>query len=339
VDFADISNEFDKTNKAYFDELQGVLGDEMESYSNLFLTKEEIEESIANIKEILVDYDLRNAENFASQISQISDQEEMRKIKKALDESQSLYNMIRLLGEYDLLDSIDFKMMNRLRIEASNRLDLINAKEAFGNREEVGNLLNMALEDVVFGFNKISESELVLAGELKDILKKTREALGGNFDTKDPEWVSLYEELRRLFDNINLSEVSQDEMRDNIKSLKSIHERVKELNRKNDLLKEKYEGDSKYARVQKRLVEAGKPSKLKSVIIEALQQIKEQTDLAILSRNDSLNNESFFERQVARLVYAEFQKAKDIKMDVPTTKFITQLIVDEYLNEYHGKTA
>ncbi|WP_425421308.1 type I restriction endonuclease subunit R [Phaeodactylibacter xiamenensis] len=339
VDFADISKEFDKTNRAYFEELQGVLGDEMESYSNLFLSKEEIETAIMEIKETLADYDLLNAEHFASQISQINDQETMRQIKKALDEARSLYNMIRLSGEYELLERMDFTKLNRLRIEATNRLDLINAKEAFENSEEVGNLLNMALEDVIFGFKKIGESELILAGELKDTLKKTREALGSSFDRNDPEWVSLYEELRRLFDNKNLNEVSQEEMQDNIKSLKAIHNRIKELNRKNDLLREKYKGDPKYARVHKRLIEAGRPSKMKIVIMEALQKIKEQTDLTILSRSDSLNNESYFSNQVARWVFAEFQKVPNTQMDMATTKFITQLIVDEYLNEYHGKSA
>src|SRR5690606_39478431 len=53
VDFADISKEFDKTNKAYFDELQEVLGDEMESYSSLFMSREEMDEKIIEIKEKL----------------------------------------------------------------------------------------------------------------------------------------------------------------------------------------------------------------------------------------------------------------------------------------------
>jgi type I restriction enzyme R subunit len=38
------------TNKAYFDELQGELGDEMQHYSNLFKSKEEIEEEIKTSK-------------------------------------------------------------------------------------------------------------------------------------------------------------------------------------------------------------------------------------------------------------------------------------------------
>ena len=57
VDFADISKEFDATNKAYFDELQSELGDELEHYSNLFKSKIEIEQEIEQIKDILFRFD------------------------------------------------------------------------------------------------------------------------------------------------------------------------------------------------------------------------------------------------------------------------------------------
>ena len=46
---------------------------------------------------------------------------------------------------------------------------------------------------------------MVLADQLKDILQKTRESLGGNFDPKDPMFVSLKEELERLFKKKNLN--------------------------------------------------------------------------------------------------------------------------------------
>ena len=42
VDFADIREEFDKTNKAYFEELQAELGEEFERYSDIFKSQEEI---------------------------------------------------------------------------------------------------------------------------------------------------------------------------------------------------------------------------------------------------------------------------------------------------------
>lgn len=91
VDFADIRKEFDATNKAYFEELQGELGNEMERYSNIFKSKEEIEAEFSDIKEKLFHYDLKNAEVFSQQISQIEDRKQMLGIKKALENVRNLY--------------------------------------------------------------------------------------------------------------------------------------------------------------------------------------------------------------------------------------------------------
>jgi type I restriction enzyme R subunit len=106
VDFADIKSEFDKTNKAYFDELQSELGDEMEHYSNLFKTQEEIEQEISEIKDALFHFDTLNMEIFSQQISEIQDRGKMLAITKALNNAKSLYNLIRLSGHYELLQKL-----------------------------------------------------------------------------------------------------------------------------------------------------------------------------------------------------------------------------------------
>ena len=36
------------------------------------------------------------------------------------------------------------------------------------------------VEDVIFAFRKISESEMLIAGEFRDKLRRTREGLAGN---------------------------------------------------------------------------------------------------------------------------------------------------------------
>ena len=84
VDFADIEREFNKTNRAYWDELSNELGDEIGSYSQLFKTAEEIEQEIADIKNALFDFDTENAEAFCRQISQIEDKKQLLALKKAL---------------------------------------------------------------------------------------------------------------------------------------------------------------------------------------------------------------------------------------------------------------
>jgi type I restriction enzyme R subunit len=335
VDFADIRKEFDATNKAYFDELQAELGDEMRNYSNLFMEKEEIEAEIRDIKEKLFHYDLKNAEIFSQQISQIEDRTIVLNIKKALESARSIYNLIRLQGHFDLLEKVDFKKLNQLYGEASRHLELLNLRESIQNNVDTTNLLNAALENVVFMFRKISEEEMVIADRLKDTLRKTREALGGNFDQADPQFVSLYEELKRLFDKKNLDEVTQEEMKSNIVSLEQIYDRVTELNRKNNLLRAKYENDAKYARVHKRVLEKGGISKRESEIHETLLDIKARTDEKVLLNTKLLENEGYFSQQLIQLVIGAFDKIK-IALEPDSAKFINGLLVKEYVNEYQG---
>ena len=252
VDFADIQSEFDKTNRAYWDELSNELGDEIGSYSQLFKTAEEIEQEITEIKNALFDFDTENAEEFCSQINRVEDKKQLLALKKALQTARELYNVLRLQGSHEFLEHLDFGKLNLLYRETTARLDTLNLAEKL-QQGDTTHLLNEALEDVYFQFVKISEAELKLADDLKDIMRKVREGLAGNFDQDDPEYISLREELERIFKKKNLAEVGQEEMQANIATLQTVYAKIKELNRQNDLLRHKYGGDTKYARTHKRL--------------------------------------------------------------------------------------
>lgn len=339
VDFADIRKEFDATNKAYFDELQSELGDEMEHYSHLFKSQEEIKQEIEHIKDVLFRFDTDNMEEFCNQISQIQDRDTVLALKKALADARSLYNLIRLQGEYDFLDELDFAKLNVLYRETSNHLDLLNLKNDLESGEDTSNLLNRALEDVIFKFVKIGEEELVLADKLKNTLRQTREALASNFDQQDPQFISLKEELERLFKKKNLSEVTQDEMVANIDALNKIHDRVKELNRQNNQLRQKYLGDAKYTRIHKRLQERQQSqsdiSESERKIFEALAGVKQDADEQVLNNSQVLDNESYFERQMMPLVIARFMKEQHIKLNADASRYINHLVVAEYLKEFN----
>lgn len=334
VDFADIRKEFDDTNKRYFDELQEELGDEIESYSHLFKSQEEIAQEIEAIKDALFRFDTGNAEEFSRQISQIQDRATMLAVKKALADARSLYNIIRMQGDLDFLKELDFRKLNQLYREACGHLDLLNLKERLETDADTANLLDMALEDVLFMFTKVREEELVLADQLKDTLRRTREALADNFDQQDPKFVSLREELERLFKKKKLSEVSQEEMTANIGALKSIHERVKELNRENNQLRAKYRGDAKYARIHKRLSERGTVSATERKLFTALYDVKEKADDHVLQNTQLLANEAYFERLMMPLVIGAFQTEQRIKLTPAATDTINRLVVAEYTHEF-----
>ncbi len=336
VDFVDIESEFEKTNQDYFDELQSELGDELESYSDLFKTEEEITSDIDGIKDALFQFDTLNAEVFSQQITQIEDRSEMRQILKALNDAKSLYNLIRLSGRYELLEKLDFRKLNQLFIEAGNHLAILNQREALENADESVNFLNIALEDVLFTFRKVSEEELIIADELRDQLRRTREGLGGNFDPGDPAFHTLKEELERLFKAKNLSEITQEEMVENIAALKSIHARARELERKNQLLRAKYAQDEKYARLHKRLLEKGDPTDNERKLFEALSSLKAEADERIAQNGRILTNEPFAKTEMIRLIIEQLKNNHQLPLTAENTQFINSLVMKEYLAEFKG---
>lgn len=336
VDFADIESEFEKTNQDYFKELQSELGDEIEHFSNLFKSQEEVQQEINEIKDVLFHFDTKNAEVFSDQITQINSRGEMLKITHALNNAKSLYNLIRLSGDYEMLEKLDFQMLNVLSREANNRLALINTKEALESNLDSTNLLNVALEDVIFAFTKVKEEEMVLADELKSTLQKTREGLGNNFDPQDPEFVSLKEELERLFKKKNLTEVSKELMESNIKALNDIYNKAKELERRNQLLKAKYDNDEKYARLHKRLMEKNPLTDSESKLFEALKGLKTEVDNQIQQNAKMLENENFIKHMIPPMIFNEFEDKQGINLEIEDVDMINLLVVKEYMNEYHG---
>lgn len=342
VDFADIRYEFDKTNAEYFKELQDEIGEEWERYNSLFKTAEEIETEITEIKEKLFLFDTQNAERFSEQINAIDDKTQIADLRRVLENAKTLGNLIRLYGYEDIADNLDFSKVNLLLHEVVNRLALINQKEALENADDNTNLINIALEDIVFAFTKISEEELRLGvvDDFKEQVRKTREAMQANFDHADPVYITLYQELERIFKKKKLSEMTTEDLSSNIILLRSIYDRISEQNRRDMLLRAKYGGDVKFARVHKRIVEKDgiKPEFSTRLlgINSALMSIKQSTDSQLLHNRALINNDAFFSNTVQPMVVTFF-KGQSLTLDGTCARQINNLVVNEYLNEYRER--
>lgn len=337
VDFANIEKEFDKANQAYFKELQEELGDEVKHYEKLFKSDAEINADIEHIKDVLFPFDLANAEIFDQQISRINNREQVRELVKALNTSRSLYNLIRLSGQSEHLEELDFRKLNQLAKLADSRLTLLNQRIALEEDTDNTNLLNVALENIIFAFTKVAEGELRIADELKSKLRRTREMMGENFDPGDPEFVSLYEELQRLFAKRDLTEVTAEEMARNIAALDSLFERARELERKNELLRAKYHQDAKYARLHKRLLEKKDPTENERKLFAALSDLKREADERLAKNPQLLNTEAFAEQELQRLVIEQFKNVHQLPINPDNARAINRLLMKEYLAEFHGE--
>ncbi|ORU92133.1 MAG: hypothetical protein A6F72_04175 [Cycloclasticus sp. symbiont of Poecilosclerida sp. N] len=89
-------------------------------------------------------------------------------------------------------------------------------------------------------------------------------------------FISLKEELEHLFKKKNLSEVSKEQMESNINALNVIYSQSKELERKNQLIKAKYDNDEKYARLHKRLMEKDPLTDSESKLFDAFTGQKQR---------------------------------------------------------------
>lgn len=336
VDFADIQAEFDKANRDYYDELTAELGDEIEHYSQLFMSEAEIRASVEAIREALFAFSLDDAELFSQQVGQIQDRQQLLAIVKALTQARELYNLIRLGGYKELAGQLDFRKLRILHVEAQNALAALNLKHQLEHADDTSGLLNQALEDVIFKFEKIGEAELKLADELKDILRRTRETLASTQDPQDPAWISLKDELERLFKAKKLSEVSQQEMQANITALRDIEQHARALNQANANLAARYGGDGKLMRVHKRLLDSHRLGDNQTRLHAALVGIKRDMDGAVLGNRELLGNPAFFERSVMPIVMRHFQD-KPPEPDADTRRLIQRLLVGEYLGESQGR--
>lgn len=141
--------------------------------------------------------------------------------------------------------------------------------------------------------------------------------------------------MKRLFDKKNLDEITQEDMKNNIDSLQQIYDHATELNRKNSLLKAKYDNDVKYARMHKRIKEDCDILKSENEICEILMDIKNQVDDKVLINNQMLSNESYFGSLMMPMIIRSFDKTK-VDLDPDTAKYINSCLAKEYMSEYQG---
>ena len=333
VDFANIKDEFDKTNKAYFDELQSELGDEVQNYSNIFKSKEDIEKDLNDVKNQLFLYDTSNVVSFINQISEIDDKKQLLNLRQALENYKAMYNLIRLYGYEDLYTHFNVENAIKYLNEVNNRISIINLKNSIDSSEDMSQILNMALDQIDFQFRKIKEEELIIADAFRDTLEKTRrEIVDRCLDPKDPEYISLLDELKRVFKKKNIEELTADEMKQMMGDLNALKKKAEKRNLADRMLAVKYSGDVKYMRTHKRIMNSPPPITDAVTIHRILMTVKSKADDQIAHNENILDNEEYFIKSLQPIILRACMGEK-VKLDKPQLMFIDNCLSKEYILE------
>ena len=338
VDFADITEEYDKTNRAYLTELTEELGDATKDYSSLFEDPATIKADLAKIKDLLFSYTTDNMVEFKAEINAIDDKAVLYDLRAALARYKDLRNVVKQQGYEELYDKFDVGRVCEMLGEVSLRIQAINNKEALALQDMSTGAVNLLLSKMEFRFRNIGSEELEVADEFQNKLKRTYESFAHNFDAKDPEYVNLLEELRSRFEKVNIEEMTSADMAESVKELDSLRGKMEDLNRRNAALAKKYGGDEKFARAHKQAMRTPPPlTTSPTTMFSILSSVKQGADEAVMSNRNMLGNAPYFAKQVRRLVAVACKDA-GVKYSLVQVKSVAEYISKEYIDE-RGRAA
>lgn len=357
IDFADIKANFDQTNEAYMRELNRFndpeetgTGNETDTFLQVIEDPEALVQRMREVRQVLFNYTTDNLEEFSSEISTIEDKEELLKLRKILIEARDYCNIVRTFGDDELKNAfahLEITKLPEMISEVQHHIDNINQKEAFAEDDTTKQLVNEAMEDITFSFSKIGEEEMkLIAGgvELQEKWSKTIRAFTGNIDPEDPEFITLREAFMQRFKEHGFVINSIDEFTEHSKALDEVLKKLEELKKKNTVLVRKYKGDTKFARVHKRIREENqqratqgkKPivSTYDEKIMDVLMSIKYDIDQKVFDRNDILKKDAYFEQTVMQQIKIGMDHigVSGLRED---RVFIQNRIARQYLEQYN----
>ena len=343
IDFADISKEFDRTNRAYLEELNqeydtALTGENGEDvFGSLFVPADEISHELSKTELILLDYPTDNLEYFSQAINDIKDRKQLIDLRKALESIKQYYNIARLLGYHHLIEQIDIAQVAILINILSRRmltLSLIDKPADFSSQT----LLNLAMSETSFSFVKIAEEELRLAAnDLEDWRRRVAGRIKKQRDEKDTEWVSLYEEFQRIMqkhfiygqegytmENIKETQKDYEEL---FKSVEDYYTRMRRLTMN-------FNGDEMAARSYKHVTNSTMVSEFPA-IYHVIKGSKVKLDHRIGQNQGVLDNEEYLKRMIREQARKEMKKNQSASnMGKQDFDRLVESLFEEYEQEY-----
>jgi type I restriction enzyme R subunit len=73
-----------------------------------------------------------------------------------------------------------------------------------------------------------------------------------------------------------------------------------------------------------------------SKLFEALNGLKTEVDNQIQQNAKMLENENFIKQMIPPIIFNEFEDKQGIDLEIEDVEMINLLVVNEYMNEYHG---
>lgn len=362
IDFADIKKNFEQTNAAYLKELNRFNNptgeadalDITDTLTHVIDDPESLVQSMKDVQDLLFNYTTDNVEEFCTEISTEEDKQVLQDLKQALITARDTMNIVRTFGDDDLrgkMQGLAIANVPDMIREVQRQIDSINQKEALTTSEDTKTMINEAMANIEFKFNKIGTEEMKIIDGGMALKEKWNHAIHEfteNLDPDDPEYITLKEALMARCKEHGFMFDTVAKYNEETKVMDEIIQRLAKIQQRNKALLKKYNGDAKFARVHKRVCEENEERKKhgKTPIISdsevslmtMLVKVKSEVDQKVYDRNDILKKDAYFEQTVGMHIYQSLIAIK-IKPQSEDMDFVKSRISRQYLNQYNATYA
>lgn len=257
VDFVDITEEYEETNRRYLEELRADLEDEdgNSNTDDIFVDVEAVKKRIAHLENVLFAYMgniENNLESFRTQIEPL-DEKAVRAIHAALVEYRECYNELKM--SHEDVSNIPIDRIDKARHEASRRIDILVAERLLESDDPEDESIDFT--DLIVEFLKSGEVDLEFTSEddLMEIISKFNNVRSANTDKKDPLFQDIYNRYKQAIRDFKREGTTTAKVKEFKDSMSSLTKEMQILNENNNSLTNRYQGSEEYMRIHKRIVE------------------------------------------------------------------------------------
>ncbi|WP_406546968.1 type I restriction endonuclease [Succinimonas sp.] len=257
VDFVDVTEEFEDTNRRYLEELRSDIGDDedVKDVDDIFVDVEEVKGKIKDLENRLFIY-MGNIENnleaFRKQIEPL-DEKSVREIDGWLVDYKGYYNELKM-SHVDV-SAIPIERIKMASYETARRVQLLIAEHIL-NHDNGGDLIDFT--DLIVEFIKTGEVDLDFTSEqdVLDIIGQYTNAESSNTDKDDHVFKDIHNRYKQAIKDFKDNADTTSKVKAFLDSIKALTKEMQILNGNNTSLANLYNGSEEYMRIHKRLVES-----------------------------------------------------------------------------------
>lgn len=367
VDFADIKNNFEKTNEKYIKELNSYDINDPNSpirtnfYDDIIQKEDDIVKEIAEIKNKMFHYPINNLEEFSRAISNQTNKSSLIELKKNLVRLQELSNMVVILKDSELKELlstfIEPKRVRSMKTEVENRINFVNSQEQLKNESANNVEINMTLVKVIYSFKmtNIEILDVISENENFDINKISSSLVKRLSEYKyrnSTEFKEISQQVIERIKNLGIKPISNiNGYKKEVDFFINKLESLEKLESYDEILERKFNNSVPWVKIYKMLSANNKSSKdsdsetfqlefiqNENTRFELLSYIKSELEKMTENNNESLNNETVVIKRINNYTRSFLRESNiNIKeINNQDIKKISTIIASEYIDAYYA---